>query len=132
MMSNITLEGLVNGNVTDLKAGTIRNSDAVLLIIHAHSGVATKAEVMSILNAWRPGPSYGYLFQTESRGSYGFIASSYEQSHNTVYHHPHLTPNGNWKGGHMSRRRTYYYRKSRGVYALTAEGMTRLSELGIV
>lgn len=131
MSSNI-LDGLTNGNVTNLKAGTIRNSDAVLLIIHAYSGLATKGEILSILKAWRPEPCYSYLFQSASAsGGYGFVADSYEQTHSNVYHHPHIAPNGTWKGGHTTRRRTYYYRKSRGVYALTAEGMARLTELGI-
>lgn len=132
MMSNITLDGLANGNVTDLEKGTIRNADAVLLILHAYSGVATKGEILAVLKAWRPEPCYGYLFQSAARsGGYGFVADSYEQAHNDVYHHPHIAPNGTWKGGHTSRRRTYYYRKSHGVYAITAEGMARLAELGI-
>lgn len=132
MANTTTLANLTHSYTTDLSKGTINNADAALLVIHTYSGVATRGEVIAILKSWRPGRHYSYLFQSPSYGSYGFVANNVNQAHNEVYHGPYWDPRrDDWVEGHTSQRRTYYYRKGPGLYALTNEGIKRLAELGI-
>lgn len=132
MANTTTLANLTHSYTTDLTKGTINNADAALLIIHAYSGVATRGEVISSLKAWRPGLHYSYLFNASRHGGYGFVAGDINQTHSETYHSPHWDQRrDDWVEGHTSQRRTYYYRKGPGLYALTNEGIKRLAELGI-
>lgn len=138
MESNI-LSGLTNGQNTNLSKGTIRNADAVLLLLNESGGVAKVGKLQSQLKAWRPGPTYGYLFRSNHEaGGYGFMGTSFDQSHNVVHHEPsydEMCKDDNLEDdptyGHKSIRRTYYYRSGHGVYSISAEGFRRLEELGI-
>lgn len=133
------LHGLKNGQNTSFSKGTIRNADAVLLLLNEAGGVATVRQLQGQLQSWRPGPTYGYLFRSHYEGGgYGFMGTDFNQTHNMVHHHP--SADSLWKDdeledepsyGHTSKRRTYYYRAARGVYAITSEGFRRLYELGI-
>lgn len=132
MANTTTLANLTHSYTTDLAKGTINNADAALLIINAYSGVASRGEVIAILKSWRPGRHYSYLFNSSRHGGYGFVAGDINQTHNDVYHSPSWDQRRNVSvEGHTSQRRTYYYRKGPGLYALTNEGIKRLAELGI-
>lgn len=127
------LKTMVNGQDTDWRKGTIRNADAVLLLLHSLGGMTARTNLVRSLREWRPGRSYGYLFQSASRyGGYGFVGRDEDTTHNTVHHCGHVDWGGK-RGSkeHDSCRRTYYYRVRPGVYALTLEGRKRLVELGI-
>jgi hypothetical protein len=123
---NDILSGLMNGQDSDASKRTIRNADAVLLLLDAMGGVAEVRDLRAALKEWRPGRSYGYLFQSNFEGSgYGFVGTSFHQTHNRISHAP-----AKWGGRcHESDRRTYYFRQGRGVYAISAEGYRRLGEL---
>ncbi len=126
MMNAQILSGLRNGQNTDLSTGTIRNADAVLLLLHTHGGMGRSRDLKAALRFWRAGRSYSYLFQSHSAtAGYGFVGASFEQGTNRVYHESSY-----YGDAHYSTRRTYYYRRSRGNYAITAEGYKRLAELG--
>jgi len=126
MMNAQILSGLRNGQNTDLSEGVIRNADAVLLLLHAHGGMGRSGDLKAALRFWRSGRSYGYLFQSHcTTAGYGFVGTSFEQTSNRVYHE--ASDHGE---AHYSDRRTYYYRLTRGNYAISAEGYIRLRELG--
>ena len=133
------LRGLVNGQNTNLSKGTIRNADAVLLLLNEAGGVAKVGYLQEQLRNWRPGLTYGYLFRSNYEGGgYGFTGTSFLQSHNVVHHEPsynEMCKDDDLEDeptyGHNSIRRTYYYRSGRGIYAISAEGYKRLRELGI-
>jgi hypothetical protein len=126
MMNAQILSGLRNGQNTDLSAGTIRNADAVLLLLHSAGGMGRSDDLKAALRAWGGDLSYSYLFQSHSpSGGYGFVGTSFEQASNRVYHYPSA-----YGDEHYSVRRTYYYRVARGNYAVSSEGYKRLNELG--
>lgn len=127
------LKTMVNGQDTDWQKGTIRNADAVLLLLHSLGGMTARTNLVRSLREWRPGHRYGYLFQSESHyGGYGFVGRDEYSTHNTVHHSGHVDWDGK-RGSkeHKSKRRTYYYRAQKGMYALTLEGLKRLVELGV-
>ena len=62
---------------------------------------------------------------------YGFVGTSFLQESNQVHHLPRWRPGAGLSDGHMSTRRTYYYRTGRGVYSISAEGYRRLAELNV-
>lgn len=125
-MDTNLLAGLRNGQNTDLSKGTIRNADAVLLLLNSAGGMAKSRDLRAALRTWRPDLSFGYLFQMPSHGSgYGFAGTAFTSSGTRVFHQP-ADLDGD---GHTSWRRQYYYRVRRGVYAITAEGYNRLQEL---
>ena len=122
------LRGFKNGQNTDLDKGTIRNADAVLLLLNEAGGTARVGELRAALRAWRPNRHFNYLFQMYSgSGGYGFAGSNFASATTRVYHYG----TGFGDKGHESDRRTYYYRSGRGTYAITAEGFRRLAELGV-
>jgi hypothetical protein len=124
------LKTLRNGQDTNLNKGTIRNADALLLCLAARGGVAKRRELQADLLEWRPGLSYSSLFNgTKASSGYGFVGTSFHQTHNEVYHEGHYRPDGSGVDGHVAKRRTYYYRSGHGIYSITAEGCKRLSEL---
>ena len=126
MINAQILSGLRNGQNTDLSAGTIRNADAVLLLLHSSGGMGRSADLKAALRTWGGEQSYGYLFQSHCPSSgYGFVGTSFEQASNRVYHY--ASEHGD---SHYSVRRTYYYRLARGNFAISAEGYKRLNELG--
>lgn len=134
MMTIEPLRGLRNGQNTDLAKGTIRNADAVLLLLHANGGTARTGLLKSALVAWRPGPSYGYLFQYASPHSdagYGFVGSRFDQAYTKVGHAGSFRGAGDFTARHESLRRNFYYRVRTGVVAISAEGLRRLAELGV-
>lgn len=126
MMNAQILDGLRNGQNTDFSKGTIRNADAVLLLLHSAGGIARSTDLKRVLREWVGPLSFGYLFQIYcDSGGYGFAGESFSQSTNRVYHYGTGS-----KPDHYSIRRTYYYRMARGNYAISAEGYVRLRELG--
>lgn len=133
MMNAQLLAGLRNGQNTDLGAGTIRNADAVLLLLNSAGGVARTRDLKDALRQWRPGLSFGYLFQfqpTYGTSGYGFLGSNFHQASTVVYHNPTYSIPDRGEG-HESIRRNYYYRTARGTVAISAEGYRRLTELGV-
>ena len=132
-MAHNVLSGLANGQNTNLSKGTIRNADAVLLLLNEAGGMAYGRDLKAQLRDWRPGNSYGYLFQSHQPGSgYGFMGTHFGQDHNVVSHQPTVADPYMKKASYRtSVRRTYYYRSARGLYAISAEGYKRLGELGI-
>lgn len=126
------LSGLRNGQNTDLHKGTIRNADAVLLLLNERGGSARGRDIKAALREWRPGLAFGYLFQSNFRGSgYGFCGTSILTESYRIRHAPSFESYGAGDDGHESTRRTYYYRVARGFFAITAEGYRRLEELGV-
>lgn len=126
-MENI-LGNFVHGFATNLGKGVINNADATLFLLAAMGGVAKGRDLKRALKSWRPNRLYNYLFQSYARyGGYGFCGSNINSCSNEVYHSPRCF-NGE---GHTSQRRTFWYRTGRGTYALTFEGIRRLTELGI-
>lgn len=125
MMDTQPLAGLSHSFVTDLPAGTVRNADAVLLLLHAAGGTGRSTAVKATLRKWRGEDlSFGYLFQSHyPTTGYGFVGRNFEQASNRVHH---------VDTGRDSTRRTYYYRLARGHYAVSAEGYRRLAELGVI
>lgn len=125
------LLGLRNGQNTNISRGTIRNADAVLLLLASAGGVARIGQLKATLRAWRPGKVYNYVFQAHTgRGEgYGFCGDTFEQSTVSVEHYPHRGRK-DW-AWHTSTRRTYYYRIARGIIAISLEGYKRLAELGM-
>ena len=122
------LDGLKHSYVTHLETGLINNADAALLVLLEAGGVAATTDVRAALRTWRPGLHFTYLFHShDPSGGYGFTGTSFESINNRVYHYHDFNSS---KDGHYSTRRTYWYRRSRGVVALTAEGIRRLREMG--
>lgn len=123
------LAGLRNGQNTDLLGGTVRNADAVLLLLASRGGVATTKELRTSLQQWRPGLRFTYLFASRGAfGGYGFCGPDFVTPSCQVYHYGQYK--GFEPGGHESTRRHYYYRLRRGTIAISAEGFKRLEELG--
>lgn len=121
----INLHSLRHSCVTKLSDGCINNADATLLIISNLDGVATSRQLKCELRAWRAAVyhSYDYLFNTSVFGGYGFVGDNVESISNTVH---------TWSSGRRYSTRdrsTYWYRKKRGVYAITTCGMSRLAYL---
>ena len=123
-MDNI-LRGLTHSFATNLSAGRINNADATLLVLESLGGVAKVGQILKVLRGWRPGLSFGYLFNTSAHGGYGFVGGDFHTTHNRVYHFPGFVTEE-----HESDRRTYWYRSAHGTYTITAEGYRRLDELG--
>jgi hypothetical protein len=127
MKNTSILSGLSNGNRTDLSAGIITNSDAVLLLLHSLGGTARTRDLKALLNQWRGPRSYGYLFQNYEPGwsnGYGFVGRTFEQATTQI------TEWGFEDFGRRWTRRNYYYTLRRGTVAISAEGFRRLGELG--
>jgi len=121
-MDNKILSGLRNDQKTDLSKGTIRNADAVLMLLHSAGGVARKGEIKKALQDWSGNnQTYCYLFKSYWNETHGFVGNSFEQSSFQIF---------NSSTSRYFTRRTYYYRTSRGKYSISAEGFKRLRELG--
>lgn len=127
MMNASPLAGLTHSSRTAISAGRINNADAVLLLLHSMGGNATSRALKAALNEWRPGPVFAYLFNTCPSGGYGFVGANFYSATNRVYHAP-----STWgREGCETDRRTYWYRSAHGRYSITAEGLRRLTELGV-
>jgi len=120
------LADLTHSTVTNLPAGRINNADACLLLLRELGGSATTGQLRAGLRAWRPNLEFNYLFNTCDTGGYGFVGRDFLSTTNKVYHQ-----GSNFSLGHVTHRRTYWYRFGRGKYIITAEGIRRLRELGL-
>ena len=136
MNKELTLRGLTHGFKTDLARRVVNNADAALIVLWEHGGLADLNELRSELQAWRPGRQFTYLFNKYDGGGYGFVGQNFETASNAIWHAAYVVwgPRGIERqvDGHHSVRRTYWYRRARGVYAITAEGLKRLGELGLL
>jgi hypothetical protein len=116
-----------HGLKTDLTNGIINNQDACLIALYhlvgGRYGIATSRDLKDSLRNWRPGLQFTYLFNTSAHGGYGFVGHSVSHAANRV---------PNYMGGSSFLRKTFWYRVTKGQYAITNEGMYRLKALGIV
>jgi len=115
-----------HGFSTNLKAGHITNADAALLTLHHLGGLASSGAIRKGLQQWRAGFHFRYLFNATTVNGYGFVGADVNSTHNRMWDHNTASRTG--RKAYFNRR-TYWYRKSHGTYALTIEGITRLKEL---
>lgn len=131
MKTNTILSNIKHGIRTNINNGIVNNADAVLMLLFEMGGTAKIKNLRDSLKAWRPEGNlgFGYLFLLKPEYGtcgYGFTGTSFESVSNRIAHAGTCERKMNF-----SIRRTYYYRVSRGNYAITCEGFKRLSELGI-
>lgn len=123
LMQKSPINGYTHSTITSGGKKTLNNQDACLLLLTARGGVAKSRDLISDLQAWRPGLHFVYLFNTCHCGGYGFVGENKESKTNSV---GWRKSDGKWTS---SPRRTFWTRTSTGVYELTLEGIKRLSEL---
>lgn len=136
--------GFKFGCRTNLKKGVLTNRDALCILFNVH-GVMTRKQVNDAMMTWRRGRATYKVTKTYDRpghrilptfefGAYLNLSQASTYFHcgpdfTTPGHEVYHDPGPNRYECTYSFRRHFWFRQAKGLYAVSLEGMKRLTEL---